>query len=137
MQLFGASAAITTSSVSLAAASESKPLLTLDGVPIAWPVYHRLAAFGRMPQEGEPVVLERDVTHPSGDRGIAVYLGTGEKIGYVTNQHHAALDWAMKRASTVDARLSNVDIAVVNRKAVPGWGAFRIDVTIHEGAGLV
>ncbi len=138
MQLFGASAALATSGVSLAAAATgSKPILSLDAIPIAWPVYHRLEAFGRMPQAGEPVVLERDVPHPSGERGIAVYLGTGEKIGHITNQHKAALDWALQRAGTVEAHIAAVDTAVVNRKAVPGWGAFRIDVAIHEGIGLV
>ena len=142
LQLFGASAAIATSGLTLTAnaAAETKgpkPLLFLANVPVAWPVYHRLASFERMPQVGEPVVLERDTPHPSGHRGITIFLPTGEKLGYVTNQHQAALDWALQRAGTVDARIVQVNEPVVSGKRIPGWGAFHVAITIHQGVAAV
>jgi|GEM_PF-5038371 len=142
LQLFGASAALATSSVSLAANAAGKtagpnPLLFLGNVPLAWPSYHRLASFERMPQSGESVVIQRDVPHPSGKRGIAVSLATGEKLGYITDQNASALDWALQRAGTVDARIVSVNEPVVRGKRVPGWGAFHIAVTIHQGVAAV
>ena len=143
LQLFGASAALATSGLSLAAsaadakAAGPKPLLFLGNVPVAWPVYHRLAAFERMPQVGEPVVLERDAPHPNDKRGIAIFLSSGEKIGYVTNQHQAALDWALRRAGTVDARIVSVNEPVISGKRIPGWGAFHVAITVHQGVAAV
>jgi hypothetical protein len=126
-----------TPGIAFAMQAGSKPLLTLDNISLAWPVYHRLSFFDGMPEAGDPVVLERDVAHPSGERGISVTTSAGETLGYVTNQHFAALDWALKRAGAVDARISEVNLAVVNGKRVPGWGAFRIDTKIYEQRGLV
>jgi len=141
LQLFGASAALATPGIGLAAnmaaSTGAKPILSLNDVPIAWPVYHRLAAFGAMPEAGDRVSLERDVPHPSEERGIAVRLSSGDKLGYITNQHHAALDWALQRAGRVDARIEAINEPVVRGKTIPGWGAFRISVKIYEGAAFV
>ena len=141
LQLFGASAALATSGIGLAAnaatATGAKPILSLTDVPIAWPVYHRLGAFGALPEAGDRVSLERDAPHPSDDRGIAVFLASGDKLGYITNQHYAALNWALQRAGRVDARIEAINEPVVRGKAVPGWGAFRISVKAYEGAAYV
>jgi len=142
LQLFGASAAIATPGLALAADMASaptgaKPILTLADVPLAWPVYHRLASFDTMPRAGETVYLERDMPHPSGDRGITVFLSSGEKLGYVTNQNHAALDWALKRSARVDAQIVVVNEPVVRGRSVPGWGAYHISVVAHEGVAAV
>lgn len=141
MQLFGASAVLATPGIGLAAnaapATGAKPILSLTDVPIAWPVYHRLAAFGAMPEAGDRVSMERDVPHPSDERGIAVFLASGDKLGYVTNQHYAALNWALQRAGRVDARIEAINEPVVRGKAIPGWGAFRISVNVYEGSAFV
>ncbi len=90
-----------------------------------------------MPKQGDAVFLERDTLHPSGHRGITVFLPSGEKLGYVTNQHHAALDWAMQRSNRIDAHVAAVNEPVIRGKRVPGWGAFHIAVTLHEGVAAV
>ncbi len=137
LKLFGATAAIATPGIALAATKDAKPLLALDNVPLAWPTYHKLASFDAMPQAGDEVVLEADKWHPANYTGIAVYTKQGEKIGYVTNQNVAALDWAMKNGSTVEAKIAAIDVPVVRSKRVPGWGAFKIDVSVKNKAALV
>jgi len=143
LQLFGASAALATPGLGLAAhaataADGAKPILKLDAVPLAWPVYHRLMTLEDMPDIGAPLFLERDVRHPSGDRGIVVYMQSGnEKLGFVTDQHHAALDWALQRAGRIDARIAAVDEPVVRGQRVPGWGAFHISVAAYEEVAAV
>lgn len=143
LQLFGASAALVTPVLGLSAhavaadAPGSKSILTLGSVPIAWPLYYRLENFELTPRVGSEVFLTRDVAHPSRERGISVALASGETLGYVTEQHHAALDWALQRAGRVDARIMAVDEPVVRGRRVPGWGAFRISVDIREGVAAV
>lgn len=141
LQLFGASAALATPGIGLAADAASpaaagpRSLLTLANVPLAWPLYHRTAGGGDpVPERGARVFLERDTAHPSGERGIAVYRKSGEQLGFVTDRHHAALDWALKRSDRVEARIVAVDEPVVRARRVPGWGAFRISVDAYEGA---
>jgi hypothetical protein len=137
LQLFGASAAITAPGISLAASSGTKPLLTLWDAALAWPEFHRLASFEAMPAEGDRVFLEGDVHHPNGGRGIAVMLRSGEPLGFVTNQHHAALNWAMQRSADIDARISTVRAATGREGRVPGWGAYRVDIVVREQAAFV
>jgi len=137
LKLFGASAALATPGLALAADATMaeragpSPFFNLPDVPLAWPLYHSAAHRDSMPEVGASVYLERDVVHPSGDRGIAVFAKSGEALGYVTGGHFAAIDWAMKRAGRVDAKLVAVDEPVVRGRRIPGWGAFRISVAAH------
>ncbi len=137
LKLFGATAAIATPGLAFAATKDAKPLLALGNVPLAWPMYHKIESFDKMPKPGDEVVLEADKWHPANYTGIAVYTKQGEKIGYVTNQNFAALDWAMKNGSTVDAKIAAIDVPVVRNKRVPGWGAFKIDVSVQNKVALV
>lgn len=137
LQLFGASAAIISPVSAFAAQGGPSPLLSLTGVPLAWPLYHRLGASDGIALAGDRVVLERDVAHPSGRRGIAVHRLSGETIGFVTDRHHGAIDWAMQRGGAVEAEITAVDRPVVAGKRVPGWGGYRIDITVDERAALV
>ena len=137
LKLFGASAALATPGIAFAADATTadpagpRPFFNLPDVPLAWPLYHSAAHFGSMPKKGIRVFLERDVAHPSGGRGIAVFARSGETLGYVTDRHHAALDWALKRAGRIDAKLVAIDEPVVRNRRVPGWGGFRISVAAH------
>ena len=144
LQLFGASAALVPPVLGFSAyavpvdAPGSEPILSLDSVPLSWPVYHRLMTSDDMPEIGSPLFFERDVRHPSGEWGIVVYMQSGnEKLGFVTRQHHAALDWALVRAGRIDARITQVNEPVVRGRRVPGWGSFHISVKVWDGVAAV
>jgi len=133
--LIGATALTATASLSAhAAVPDDRTILQLRSVPLAWPQYHRLDAALPVPKEGERVSLVREGAHDVEAEAIAVFAANGERIGAIPRRHNAAMFWALERGEVSDARITRVATPVVRGAAVPGWGAFHIDVTVSRPA---
>lgn len=134
-QMLGAAAVLTPGIAgAVSATPRDETILTLNSVPLSWPQYHKLSSFDATPKVGQSVTLRREARAPFDDEAVAVFSEAGERLGYISRQHNAALSWAMDRGEAPEARITRINGPVVRGQGISGWGAFHVDVRIARRA---
>lgn len=134
-KMLGAAAVATPGlAVAMPPAPRDETILSLVSVPLAWPQYHRIASFERMPRAGDDVVLERQDTAPFDGEAIRVRTLGGEDLGYIPRRHAPALSWALERGEPGIARLSHVAEPMVRGQRIAGWASFHVDIHVSAAA---
>ena len=130
----GASATALASGITIAATPEIPPLLHLHDVPLAWPLYQRMASFDVPPAIGDSVTLERGAQAFSTDAVVVRDL-LGIRLGTVSRKDAPAVAWAMDRGGRVEAKIAQIDMPMNDKGVIPGWGHIRLSIRVEKREG--
>lgn len=122
--------------VTVAAPRKAAPLLSLENVALAWPMYQRLESFDVPPAIGDSVMLERG-GKPFDTDAVIVRDMMGARLGTVARKDAPEIAHAMDRGGRVKAHISAIEHPMVKAARLPGWGHLLIAVEVEKRDGAI